>query len=45
MVAGSVGLRASLSGEELHAYKQVGEGERTGMNTLRVENGWWIVEL
>lgn len=44
MVAGSVGLRASSSGEELHAYKEMKEGEKTGMDTVSVENGWWIIE-
>lgn len=38
MVAGSVGIRISSSGELLH------EKEETGLDTLQPESGWWIYE-
>jgi hypothetical protein len=38
MVAGSVGMRISSSGELLH------EKEETGLDTLQPESGWWIYE-
>jgi hypothetical protein len=38
MVAGSVGLRISSSGELLH------EKDKTGLDTVQPESGWWIYE-
>jgi hypothetical protein len=38
MVAGSVGMRVSSSGEPLHGK------EETGLNTVQPESGWWIYE-
>jgi hypothetical protein len=38
MVAGSVGMRISSSGELLH-----GKGE-TGLDTVQPESGWWIYQ-
>lgn len=33
------------SGEELHNFKTNGEGEKTGMDTLAPESGWWMYEV
>jgi Domain of unknown function (DUF4419) len=38
MVAGSVGVRISSSGELLHGK------DGTGLDTLQPESGWWMYE-
>lgn len=38
MVAGTVGMRISSSGELFHG------SEETGLDTLQPETGWWIYE-
>jgi Domain of unknown function (DUF4419) len=39
MVAGSVGMKVTSSGKDLH--ERPGE---TGLDTLSVESGWWMYE-
>ena len=38
MVAGSVGIRISSSGELLH------NKDETGLDTVQAESGWWMYE-
>lgn len=39
MVAGSVGMKVTSSGKDLHERPGV-----TGLDTLSVESGWWMYE-
>ena len=48
MVAGSVGVTASSSGDfldESKGYNEAQVGERTGLDTVQPRSGWWMYEL